>query len=248
MDSDHRPPDDANRRELDVGPVDDEPETTTGSGVDSGRDPSSDLGDDARSRLAGDRSDVEQAAAEEPTPGADAEAFLKRAFPEGDEGASSRREPPEDAPLHRSDVAEAMRSVDAIDTLLTLGGGCAAEGDWRGVQGVIDAIGVFDPTRQDQVRAVGVYHAVRLEREGVAHNLVDDMAPGRAQDGWRRYAEGDVVLPQHRVESREGLWGIAERYLGDGRRWCEIRDINGIGNDISAGWTLILPPDAERNE
>jgi hypothetical protein len=178
MDSGHRPQDDANRREPDAGPADDEPETTTGSGVDSGRDPPSDLGDDARSRLAGDRPEVERAAAEEPTPDADAEAILRRALSEGDEGTSFRRGPPDDAPLYRSDVAEAMRSVDAIDTLLTLGRECARDSDWRGVQGVLDAIGVFDPTRQDHVRAVGVYHAVQLGQPEVARNLVHDMAPG----------------------------------------------------------------------
>ncbi|QYG94398.1 LysM peptidoglycan-binding domain-containing protein [Iamia sp. SCSIO 61187] len=62
--------------------------------------------------------------------------------------------------------------------------------------------------------------------------------------------------PTITVERHDSLWSIAERTLGDGLRWAEIRDLNvgrtmPDGHTISAdddllrpGWVLLLPSDA----
>lgn len=66
----------------------------------------------------------------------------------------------------------------------------------------------------------------------------------------------EVATPHITVERHDSYWAIAERTLGDGHRWREIRDLNvgrtmntghviQPGSDlIHAGWTLDLPTDA----
>lgn len=64
---------------------------------------------------------------------------------------------------------------------------------------------------------------------------------------------------RYEVRRRDTLWGIAERELGDGHRWREIRDLN-IGRPqpggavlrpgstmIDVGWTLLLPAGLNRD-
>lgn len=58
------------------------------------------------------------------------------------------------------------------------------------------------------------------------------------------------------VAARDTLWSIAERHLGDGLRWRDIRDLNAgrtmpdgtritdTTEDIRPGWPLLLPADA----
>lgn len=61
-------------------------------------------------------------------------------------------------------------------------------------------------------------------------------------------AEGlQVVIPQqtHVIRQGESLWGIAERYLGDGTRWVDLVASNpelelGAGS-LKAGATLVIP-------
>jgi DNA-binding SARP family transcriptional activator/nucleoid-associated protein YgaU len=65
-----------------------------------------------------------------------------------------------------------------------------------------------------------------------------------------------VAAPTVTVERHDSFWAIAERTLGDGYRWREIRDLN-VGRTMStgnvvvagsdlvlAGWVLDLPTDA----
>jgi nucleoid-associated protein YgaU/DNA-binding SARP family transcriptional activator len=62
-------------------------------------------------------------------------------------------------------------------------------------------------------------------------------------------------LPTVRVGRYDSLWRIAERHLGDGRRWPEIYRLNTgrrqpgghtltDPDHVEEGWTLLLPPDA----
>lgn len=67
----------------------------------------------------------------------------------------------------------------------------------------------------------------------------------------------DVGLLRYEVRRHDTLWSIAERALGDGMRWREVRDLNagrtmaggGVlsadGDHIEPGWVLLLPADAE---
>ncbi len=55
-----------------------------------------------------------------------------------------------------------------------------------------------------------------------------------------------VVLPKrsHVIQQGESLWGIAEKYLGDGALWVEIVALNPdleLGA-LKAGTTLVIPP------
>ncbi|MPZ28924.1 MAG: LysM peptidoglycan-binding domain-containing protein [Micromonosporaceae bacterium] len=74
-----------------------------------------------------------------------------------------------------------------------------------------------------------------------------ESAPSRAQSAERLYE----------VQRGDTLWGLAERTLGDGHRWPEIRDLNAgrpqpdgatlspDGETIRRGWRLTLPDDAQ---
>lgn len=56
--------------------------------------------------------------------------------------------------------------------------------------------------------------------------------------------------PRVRVILGDTLWGLAERHLGDGRRYTEIAGLNrdrltpAGPNYLEIGWELLLPPDA----
>ena len=259
-------PDGADRRPDDA---------TTSSGIESEPDARQDPGEGARSRLRGERPDAERRVETtgDPTSITDGRSLLDRAFPGGDWPTSPEQpeptspEQPESVggrPRFRADVAEAMRAYprEGVDRLLTLGRQCAHDGDWDVVDQVIDALDVIDPGRKDQVRAIATFHAVRAGAPARARDFAHDISPGSARDGWVRFAEEgrDVELPQHVVEHRDDLRGIAGRYLGDERRWSEIRDLNvGLaqpdgrslavdGEDIVEGWILELPPDAARRD
>src|SRR3546814_5286955 len=66
-----------------------------------------------------------------------------------------------------------------------------------------------------------------------------------------------VEHPTVTVQRHDSYWAIAERTLGDGLRWREILDLNvgrtlpdgstlAAGDDtLHAGWTLVLPVDAD---
>ena len=77
---------------------------------------------------------------------------------------------------------------------------------------------------------------------------------GWAADGVRGDRPADR-LPMVRVGRYDSLWRLAERHLGDGRRWPEIYRLNtgrrqpdGLAladpDQVEEGWTLLLPPDA----
>ena len=46
----------------------------------------------------------------------------------------------------------------------------------------------------------------------------------------------------HTVVSGDSLWAIAQKYLGDGSRYPEIKTLNGLtSNVIYSGWKLKIP-------
>ncbi|MEE9212733.1 MAG: LysM domain-containing protein [Phycisphaeraceae bacterium] len=49
--------------------------------------------------------------------------------------------------------------------------------------------------------------------------------------------------PTYVVQKGDTLWSIARRNYGDGQRWKEIAEANGIANPsrLRAGQTLVLP-------
>jgi nucleoid-associated protein YgaU len=80
-----------------------------------------------------------------------------------------------------------------------------------------------------------------------AERLPDAEAPQERRDDLR------LVTVTHQ---QSDLWTIAERHLGDGQRWTEIRELNQgrimvdgrtfrSANLLQPGWTLLMPPDAE---
>ena len=41
-------------------------------------------------------------------------------------------------------------------------------------------------------------------------------------------------MVQHQIQRGETWWSLAERHLGDGRRWADLRDLN-LGVEASPG-------------
>ncbi|WCO66304.1 LysM peptidoglycan-binding domain-containing protein [Iamia majanohamensis] len=89
---------------------------------------------------------------------------------------------------------------------------------------------------------------------------IDDEVPPvlspESQMHGERVAVSAPGAPTITVERHDSLWSIAERTLGDGLRWAEIRDLNvgrtmpdghtisADGNLLRPGWVLLLPSDA----
>lgn len=76
----------------------------------------------------------------------------------------------------------------------------------------------------------------------------------RLPDG-QEEVRGDEGARVYHVQRGDTLWDLAERFLGAGVRWREIRDLNigrpqpdgetlQPGEDVYPGWTLILPDTA----
>jgi nucleoid-associated protein YgaU/DNA-binding SARP family transcriptional activator len=72
--------------------------------------------------------------------------------------------------------------------------------------------------------------------------------PTRQPTSERTGEPTEEELPGYTVHVGDTLWGLAERYLGDGLRWRHIHDLNRstITNPdlLAAGVVLHLPPDA----
>ena len=51
-----------------------------------------------------------------------------------------------------------------------------------------------------------------------------------------------IEKPKHIVEQGDTLWDLARHYLGDGTRWIEIQNANGIAPDwLRPGMEIIIP-------
>jgi len=95
--------------------------------------------------------------------------------------------------------------------------------------------------------AVGSHQAVTARTGGAhAHREPEAEVPQERRDDLRMA----TVTPQ-----QSDLWTIAERHLGDGQRWTEIRELNQgrvmadgrtfrSANLLQPGWQLLMPPDA----
>ena len=86
------------------------------------------------------------------------------------------------------------------------------------------------------------------------HCITD--TPDNAADTAAARATSTNSQPRYTVTQGDTFWAIAQRLLGDGLRWQEIRDLNlnhtmDDGTVITTatespepGWTLTVPPDA----
>lgn len=133
---------------------------------------------------------------------------------------------------------------------------------WRGWStDRVPAVPVARRAATALVAAVGLLAAAHA-RPLVSERLPAPSAPKhvpRVEDVDRETPEitsPEPALPVHVVRRRETLWGIAEEHLGDPLRWEEIVALNrdreqpsghrltGAHDQLRAGWTLLLPPDA----
>lgn len=77
--------------------------------------------------------------------------------------------------------------------------------------------------------------------------------PHRTLDmGWDRFikmVEAKLNGNTYTVQSGDSLWSIAQKKLGSGKRYPEIKELNGLTSDtIHAGMVLKLPSDAAAPE
>lgn len=75
-------------------------------------------------------------------------------------------------------------------------------------------------------------------------------APGVTEQPPANLPEDKAPLVSYTTRLRDTLWGIAERSLGDGKRWQEIRRLNPdqvtADGSVTSGIELLLPADATR--
>ncbi|MCM0621273.1 hypothetical protein [Nocardioides bruguierae] len=105
---------------------------------------------------------------------------------------------------------------------------------------------------QDGSRATDVVEGVTLERDAAPRM---QHVPGVPSDMTDVIGKKVVVVAPPDGHYHDNLWDIAERHLGDGRRWKEIFDLNQgrvqpdgeqlvLGRLIQPGWVLVVPNDA----
>jgi DNA-binding SARP family transcriptional activator/nucleoid-associated protein YgaU len=125
----------------------------------------------------------------------------------------------------------------------------------RLVSGVLMMAGTLHPSAAGAAPPPSIPPAPVAQVEVVTWSIDDDVQPERVID--RERAEVAVPsAPTITVERHDSLWSIAERTLGDGLRWAEIRNLNvgrtmpdghtiaADGDLLRPGWVLLLPPDA----
>lgn len=122
--------------------------------------------------------------------------------------------------------------------------------DWNG-DGVADHIGVIVAVSGSQLTTIegNVNEAVcRLTRSSAA--LLGACRPVWPS-GDDAPAEDDTTPPappyrpgdRYMVQAGDTLWGIAERFLGDGSRWHDLYEYNDLASTvIHPGDVLVLPP------
>lgn len=91
----------------------------------------------------------------------------------------------------------------------------------------------------------------------IAYTNYPAIIRGNSLNGFAQGAEqsGDLPSPPHETEqqdttyiikSGDTLWGIAERYLGNGSKYSELKSLNGLTSDtIYPGQTIKIPTERQ---
>ncbi|MDD3064509.1 MAG: peptidoglycan-binding protein [Massilibacteroides sp.] len=93
---------------------------------------------------------------------------------------------------------------------------------------------------------VGVYvgNGKVIEARGVDYGVVETNLKDRKWTDWSECPYVDYIAEEttYIVQAGDSLWGIAEKFLGDGKRFTELAQINGIADPekISVGQVIKL--------
>jgi DNA-binding SARP family transcriptional activator/nucleoid-associated protein YgaU len=125
----------------------------------------------------------------------------------------------------------------------------------RLVSGMLMMAGTLHPSAAGAAPPPSIPPAPAAQVEVVTWSIDDGVQPARVIDRERAEVAAPSA-PTITVQRHDSLWSIAERTLGDGLRWAEIRNLNvgrtmpdghtiaADGDLLRPGWVLLLPPDA----
>lgn len=125
----------------------------------------------------------------------------------------------------------------------------------RLVSGMLMMAGTLHPSAAGAAPPPSIPPAPAAQVEVVTWSIDDGVQPERVIDRERAEVAAPSA-PTITVQRHDSLWSIAERTLGDGLRWAEIRNLNvgrtmpdghtiaADGDLLRPGWVLLLPPDA----
>ncbi|MEM7272984.1 MAG: hypothetical protein AAF547_07905 [Actinomycetota bacterium] len=147
---------------------------------------------------------------------------------------------------NRSVVAAPIVPIEAVDVAVDL---AAGDGGPNSLQTLIDA-------RHGPGSAATVMGEIGLDG---TFSSASGAVAGAGRDGGRTgvVASAEVAPGRYRTASGDSWWDMAERLLGDGMRWSELRDLNAgrtmLTGDVitdrteavAGGWDLRVPVDAD---
>ena len=114
---------------------------------------------------------------------------------------------------------------------------------WTEIQGYTGVIKVLQAA--DSIREASDVVLLSYERPADQSEAVQQKRAGYGQIYYDKFAAStpEPEYQTYTVKAGDSLWAIAARFLGDGRRYPEIRELNGIAsnNVIYAGQVLKIP-------
>jgi nucleoid-associated protein YgaU len=138
-----------------------------------------------------------------------------------------------------SAIEEALQDLDISNLSVSVDGG----------EVTISGTAASESVRNKALAIAGKIDGVETVVDDLYIADEDEGDDGEYEESDDTYEEDDEGNKVHKVVAGDTLWGLAEKYYGDGSRYMEIfnankavwKNYNNDPNVIHIGWKLIIP-------